>query len=295
MKRMLCALLALMLLLAMVPSTALAASTKKVYVSSTGSGTLNIRAGAGYDYKVVGYVHHNDSVKTYEIDGEWIKIKKGSKVGWIKTIYVDGTTKMLGTGYKGIKTASKVYAKASTSAKVVGSVSKSDSVKITYTEHNMAKVKVTGSGLTGWIPISSVGITVKLTADTPPSSSKKVYRTTASVLHMRSGAGTDYKVIDHLVYGTGCTILESKGNWRKVKTFGGKIGWVSATYLKKAATAKVTASVLNVRKGPGTNTTVIGGFKYGTKVSVLYTSGNWAYVTANKTTGYVSMTYLKFT
>lgn len=295
MKRTLCALLALMLLVAMMPSTALASSSKKVYVSSTGEGTLNLREGPGYGYESIGYVHHNDTVKTYGTSGKWIKVKKGSKTGWIRKMYVDGTTKALGTGYKKIKTSTKAHAKASTSSTVLFKVKTTDIVKVTYTERDMAKVTVMSSGKTGWIPISAIGGTTKLKADNPPSGSKKVYRTTASVLRMRKGPGTSYDIIAKLVYGTGVTILSSSGNWRKVKTFGGKVGWVSNNYLKKEATAKVTASVLNVRKGPGTSSAVIGGFKYGTKVTVKYTSGNWAYVTANKLTGYVSLNYLKFT
>ena len=295
MKRMICVLLALMLLMAMVPSTAFASSTKKVYVSSTGDGTLNLRAGPGYDYETVGYVHHNDTVKTYGTSGKWIKVKKGSKTGWIRKMYVDGTTKALGTGYKKIKTATKAHAKASTSSTVLFKVKTTDIVKVTYTEHDMAMVTVVSSGKSGWIPISAIGGTTKLKADNPPSGSKKVYRTTASVLRMRKGPGTSYDIIAKLVCGTGCTILSSNGNWRKVKTFDGKVGWVYASYLKKEATAKVTASTLNVRKGPGTSTAVIGSFKHGTKVTVKYTSGNWAYVTANGLTGYVSLTYLNFT
>ena len=118
-------------------------------------------------------------------------------------------------------------------------------------------------------------------------------RTTAGV-NFRTGAGTGYAVIGKLKRGTGVTILEKVGNWRRVKTFKGQIGWVSANYLTKQATAKVTASALNVRKGPGTNTTILGSLKRGTKVTVQYTSGNWAYVSTKSLTGYVSLNYLVF-
>ena len=167
-------------------------------------------------------------------------------------------------------------------------------MRVYYTENDMASVHVTDSGLSGWIPISAVGVTVQVVPDNPPDYSDTVYRTTASVLNLRAGAGTQYGVVAKLKRGTGCTVLEKSGNWRKVKTFKGQVGWVSANYLTKQATAKVTASVLNVRKGPGTNTAVLGGFKRGTRVTVMYTSGNWAYVTAKKLTGYVSLNYLVF-
>ncbi len=56
----------------------------------------------------------------------------------------------------------------------------------------------------------------------------------------------------------------------------------------------MTASALNVRKGPGTGSAILGSFKRGTKVTVQYTSGNWAFVSTKKLKGYVSLNYLKF-
>ena len=294
MKRLLSIMLALVLLIAIVPTTAFAASSRRVYISSTGKGTLNMRGGPGYDYTVVGYVSHNKKVKIYEEEDDWTLIRNGSKYGWIKTMYIDGTTKELGNGYKAILQASNVYAKADEGSAVKGSITTSDTVKVYYTENDMASVVVTDSGLSGWIPIDVIGGTVKLEPDTPPSSSSTVYRTTASTLNLRAGAGTNYAVIGKLKKGTGCTILATKGNWRRVKTFGGQVGWVSANYLTKQATAKVTASALNVRKGPGTNSAILGSLKRGTKVTVQYTSGNWAYISTKKLKGYVSLNYLKF-
>ena len=296
MKRFVSILLALMLFIAVMPTAAFADSTKTVYVSSTGSGTLNLREGPGYEYAVKGYVKHNYKVTVKATSGVWsqVKVKKTGKTGWIRTMYIDGTTKALGNGYKAIIAGTKVYKKADSSSSVLGTITTADTVRVTYTEHDFAKVKVTDSGLTGWIPISCIGGTVKLIPDAPPSSSSTVYRTTASTLNMRSGPGTSYKVIAKLKKGTGCTILKSSGNWRKVKTLKGKIGWVSRTYLTANATAKVTASALNVRKGPGTSSAILGSLKRGTKVTVKYTSGNWAYVSTSKLTGYVSLNYLKF-
>lgn len=293
MKRLLCVMLAVMLLLAMMPSTAFAASSKKVYVSSTGKGTLNVRSGPGLGYDVVGYVYHNNRVRVYETSGEWSRIKKGNLSGWIKSMYINGTTKALGNGYKAIIAGTNVYSDAYTSTPFAW-LNTTDTVKVYYTENDRASVVVTDSGVSGWIPISVIGGTVKIKADTPPSGSSSVYRITASALNVRTGPGTGYGIITSVKRGTGCTILEKSGNWRRIKTFGGVVGWVSVNYLRKEATATVTASALNVRKGPGTGSAILGSLKRGTKVTVQYTSGNWAYVSTKKLTGYVSMSYLKF-
>lgn len=295
MKRLLSILLALALLIAVVPTTALAAHSRRVYISSTGKGTLNMRGGPGADYTVVGYVSHNKKVKVYEEEDDWSLIKNGKQYGWIKTMYIDGTTKELGNGYKAILQTSSVYAKADEDSAVRGTVTTKDTVKVYYTENDMASVVVTDSGLSGWIPIDVIGGTVKLEPETPPDHSSTVYRTTASRLNLRTGPGTGYGIVAKIKRGTGCTVLSSSGNWRKVKTFNGQVGWVSANYLSREAKAKVTAvSGLNVRKGPGTNSAVLGVLKRGTKVTVQYTSGNWAYISTKKLKGYVSLNYLKF-
>ena len=293
MKRILSIMLALLLLAAMLPATAFAASSRTIYVSSTGKGTLNLREGPGYEYDVLGYVHHNNKVKVYESSGVWSRIKYGKLSGWIRTMYIDGTTKALGTGFKAVAVPTYGYTSAWSGA-VIGSVSTADTVKVYYTENDFASVHVTDSGLSGWIPISCIGGTVKLTADEPPIGSDVVYRTTASTLNVRSGPGTGFGVVARLPRNTGCTVLETSGSWYRIKTFGGVIGWASRSYLKITSTAKVTASALTVRKGGGTSSAILGSLKRGTKVTVKYTSGNWAYITSGRLTGYVSLNYLQF-
>ena len=85
-------------------------------------------------------------------------------------------------------------------------------------------------------------------------------------------------------------------NWWKVKTFNNQTGWVSKNYLSKETTARVATngSNLNIRKGPGTNTAVLGSLKNGTKVTVNSTCGNWAYISYGKLKGWMSLNWLKF-
>ena len=300
MKKLLSIVLALTLIIAVLPATAFAASSKTVYISRNG-GKIYLHTGPRYDYEVGSTVKHKAKVTVQDKSGSWSKVKLSSngKTGWIRTMYIDGTTKELANGYKAIKVSSgksvSVYSDWKVTASVCATLKKGDTVKVNGTEHDFAKVVVTGSGVIGWVPIRYIGSTVTLDAE-KPSTSGNVYHTTASVLNLRQGAGTKYAVIAKLPYGTGCTVLKSSGNWRKVKTFTGLTGWVSKNYLSKQTTARVAThgSNLNIRKKPGMDTVVIGSLKNGTKVTVKSTSGNWAYVSYGKLTGWMSLTWLKF-
>lgn len=306
MKRIVSLMLALMLIIAVMPTSAFAASTKTVYVSRNGGDSrIYLREGPGYDYEDIGsVVKHNDKVTVKKTSGEWSKVKvsRTGKTGWIRTYYIDGTTKKLGTGSHVVLKKTKVYSKANNSSKVAGTLSKGDTVKVYYTECDFAKVTVTGSTLRGWIPMRLIGDEVDLKADKPSASAKTVYRvkTNGRNLNVRTGPGTSFKAIDSLPNGTGVTILEKSGNWRRVKANNGVTGWVSATYLAKTATGTVTATVntntrpLNLRKSASLTAPVIGSVAKGKKVTVISTSGDWAYVSVGGKTGYMWKSWLKF-
>jgi len=135
-------------------------------------------------------------------------------------------------------------------------------------------------------------------AETASNSSKTtVYRTTASSLRLRAGAGTNYKKLASLPRGTAFTVSKSSGNWYRIKVLKtGKVGWVSKSYTTRSAYARVTTKndPLVIRKGPGTGYGKAGqNIPKGTKnVLVMAISGNWANVKYNGTTGWSSRTYL---
>lgn len=300
MKRFIAILLALMLFIAVMPTSAFAASTKTVYVSRNG-GKIYLHTGPGYEYDTTNTVKHDNKVTVLDKDGVWSKVKVNAtgKTGWIRTMYIDGTTKKLADGYKAIKVsggkAVKVYSTWDVNSKVKMNLYAGDTVQVNGTEHDFAKVVVTSNKVVGWVALPYIGETVSV-IPTKPADSSKVYHTTASVLNLRKGPGTGYAIIGKLPYGTGCTILKSSGNWRKIKTLKGTIGWVSANYLTLSTTARVSTngSNLNIRTAPSTKATILGSLKNGTKVVVQYTSGNWAYVNYGKLEGWMSLTWLKF-
>ena len=54
---------------------------------------------------------------------------------------------------------------------------------------------------------------------------------TPSILNVRSGPSTNYKVIGNLLKGKKVAILENATHWAKIKTLNGQVGWVSKDYI----------------------------------------------------------------
>lgn len=302
MKRVLTILLALLLACA-VPMAALGESTGRIYVSSTGEGTLNLRSGPGKEYEPKGYVHHNDRVTVLGHDGIWSKIKTASgRTGWIKTKYIDGTTRALGTGTKKVSVPDggslNLRKGPGTGYDIRGSVSNGATVKVLNTEDDWVKVTVTSSGRTGWIKAKYIGASASsgTGATSGAADPAKVYvrRVSGTSLNVRTGPGTGYSVVTSLNAGTPFKVRGSSGNWYEIATFGGIRGWVSKTYAADGANAWVTASSLNMRTKAGTSGKVQRSLAYGTQVRVDYLVGNWACVVLNGKTGFVSANYLRF-
>ena len=306
MKRLLIKILVLMLCVAM---TAGAAIAETIYVSSTGSGTLNLRSGPGKDYGPVGYVHHGDNVTSLGTSGEWSKIATADgKTGWIKTKYIDGTTKDLGSGTKTVTVPGggnlNLRTGPGTNYGVRSTVKNGASVKVIGTEDDWVKVSVVG-GKTGWIMAKYIGAASSGSSgsssgssswwsDSSASSTVSVYHVTGSTLNVRTGAGTGYGKVGTLKKGDGFKVVGSSGNWFQIQAFNGVKGWVSKNYAASGATATVTGNKLNLRQGAGTSTTSIAKLSKGTWVTVDSITGNWAHVTTGFQTGYVSMNYLRF-
>lgn len=148
-----------------------------------------------------------------------------------------------------------------------------------------------------------------------PVITTKSYQVTAN-LHLRSGAGTQYKSLTVLKKNSKVTSTgKTSGRWYQVKS-GNKTGWVSSTYLKatstsgssKPATPKppkqtqsnsktyTTTANLHLRAGASTSHKSLTVLKKNSKVVATgKTSGRWYQVKAGNKTGWVSSTYLKKT
>ena len=115
-------------------------------------------------------------------------------------------------------------------------------------------------------------------------------------LNVRSGAGTQYGIVDCLKKGTKVTVYAECGDWARI----GTNRWVHKDWVAKSApstpafkkfSGTVTPNIgLNVRSGPGTNYSIVGALSKGTKVEVVGQSGDWYQIGADR---WVHSDYIK--
>lgn len=149
-----------------------------------------------------------------------------------------------------------------------------------------------GNGKTTYSSYSNV-----VTATTRKAATGKV---TGSNVNFRKSASTNAARITQLKKGKTLSLTGKSGGWYKVKAkINGKIktGYVSDDYVKiTSRPAKVKASNVNVRKGPGTSYGKVDILQKGTKVSVTGSKNGWYKITFTKKnkqkTGYMLTSYV---
>ena len=137
----------------------------------------------------------------------------------------------------------------------------------------------------GWSRIGNdMYVCSEYLSSSPQSGSQSSARTGVvnanSGLNVRSGPSTGYGRVGGLPNGTTVTIYGEQNGWYKI----GNGQWVCGDYIaitgsssSGTRTARVTAnSGLNVRSGPSTGYSIVGGLSKGTTVTVYEESDGWA-------------------
>ena len=177
--------------------------------------------------------------------------------------------------------------------------------KVAYISENGNWTKVEYNSKTGYI------CSDYLQKEQSSSTTNIMYVTPDVGVNMRKGASTSYAVIKTLPKATQVTVHSTSNGWSKI-TVNGVQGYVSSQYLSITKPSTDTSSSnesnsttstmyvtpddgLNMRKGAGTNYSVITKLSKGTQVTVHSTSDGWSKITVNGVQGYVSSQYLSST
>ena len=280
---------------------------------------LNIRSGKGTDTSIIGGLTQGSVVTILDnSDANWVKIRTAGGIeGYVAREYLTGaetpsepttpetpsetTTATVNADVLNVRSGK------GTDTSIVGTIRNGETVTVLdNSDATWVKIK-TSSGLEGYVAREYLTGTETPSEPTTPETPSETTTATvnADVLNVRSGKGTDTSIVGTIRNGETVTVLDnSDATWVKIKTSSGLEGYVHRDYLNFGSNAgggsstvkyaQVTADVLNVRSGMGTEYSKIGSVSYGEIVEVLDDSNaGWAKIkTSSGLEGYVSKDYL---
>ncbi|WP_243289081.1 SH3 domain-containing protein [Clostridium perfringens] len=318
-------------------------STEKTGIVNVSS-SLNVRSSASTSSKVIGSLSGNTKVTIVGEEGAFYKIEYKGSHGYVAKEYVKDVTESSNsnqgtqtpekpstpettkkTGIVNVSSSLNVREGASTSSKVIGSLSGNTKVTIVGEEGAFYKIEYKGSH--GYVAKeyikdvtesnnSNQGTQTPEKPSTPESTEKTGIVNVSSSLNVRSGASTSSKVIGSLSGNTKVTIVGEEGAFYKIE-YKGSHGYVAKEYVKdvtesnnsnqgtqtpeKPSTPESTektgivnvSSYLNVREGASTSSKVIGSLSGNTKVTIVGEEGAFYKIEYKGSHGYVAKEYIK--
>ena len=308
------------------------------------SSSLNVRSSASTSSKVIGSLSGNTKVTIVGEEGAFYKIEYKGSHGYVAKEYVKDVTESNNsnqgtqtpekpstpettkkTGIVNVSSSLNVREGASTSSKVIGSLS--GNTKVTIVGEEGAFYKIEYKGAHGYVAKeyikdvtesnnSNQGTQTPEKPSTPESTEKTGIVNVSSSLNVRSSASTSSKVIGSLSGNTKVTIVGEEGAFYKIE-YKGSHGYVAKEYVKdvtessnsnqgtqtpeKPSTPESTektgivnvSSSLNVREGASTSSKVIGSLSGNTKVTIVGEEGAFYKIEYKGSHGYVAKEYIK--
>ncbi|MDM0843066.1 SH3 domain-containing protein [Clostridium perfringens] len=302
------------------------------------SSSLNVRSSASTSSKVIGSLSGNTKVTIVGEEGAFYKIEYKGSHGYVAKEYVKDVTESNNsnqgtqtpekpstpettkkTGIVNVSSSLNVREGASTSSKVIGSLS--GNTKVTMVGEEGAFYKIEYKGSHGYVAKeyvkdvtessnSNQGTQTPEKPSTPESTEKTGIVNVSSSLNVREGASTSSKVIGSLSGNTKVTIVGEEGAFYKIE-YKGSHGYVAKEYIKdikdevvtepekpsnpenSKKTGVVTASKgLNVRKEANTSSQIIGILNSGESVEIIGEENGFYKITYKGQEAYASKNYI---
>ena len=128
---------------------------------------------------------------------------------------------------------------------------------------------------------------------------------TGSEVNLRSGPGTNYRVIDCLTRGSSVTVTDRSGDTWYAVDYNGQSGFIAAGYLdiseddygsvtvsSSTGNGYINAMYVRFRSGPSSNSSILGEYNRGKAVTITGSSGDWTACVIDGQAGYIHSQYL---
>ena len=259
--------------LAMVLSSTLAYAGNGVVTTDL----LNVRQEPSQDAQVKAKLARDAEFRVADIKGEWYQIKYGeeNESGWVMAQYVKAVFNVVQIVSDGVN----ARANPSTEADVLTRLDISERFFVVGTFNNWFKIKL-ASGETAWVIDEFAKVIGTATrgydsgidmrdestvggVNEPPKPTAKMQIKGRNV-NFRANPDLDADIVDQLADETVVTVLEGVGEWRRVRTPDGKVGYINKMFLAEIKAPQVpvesgdssSGSVTNVSNSPAKTTTV---------------------------------------
>lgn len=306
-RKIFCLSLALMLVAFAVPAMA---STSVWVETPAADGAVNLRSGPGTEYPVIGWAVYGDELVLLSAGNQWyqVQIVKNGKIGFMSKEYISfdkpsstpstGTTAWIST-----KTANgsvNIRTGPGTGYGVIGWALNGDKLEVLSRGTSWHYVKLVKNGKIGYVSASYVSFTQggsgsgggSGSSSATSGSGRVVTKYASSNVNVRASASSSSGVLTSLKNGTTVTILGRTGDWYKIRTSGGTVGYMYKDYIA-AGTAAVTTGDVNMRSGPGTSYARLRVIPKGTQIEVLEKGSSFSKVLYGNYTGYISNRYFR--
>lgn len=212
--------------------------------------SLNVRAGAGTTFSIIGSLRPSQVVKITGESGSWYKINFNEKVGYVSKDYVkvvnsdieepepskpDVPSASKQGKVTGISTSLNVRFGAGTNNTIIGSLKPNQTVTITGESGSWYKIDFNGKvGYVSkqYITITAEGNNTDGGNNSAPSTIVGTVFDITTKLNIRSSASTSGSIIGYLYNGNKVNITGETGNWYKIDV-NGKAGYVSKDFVRK--------------------------------------------------------------
>ncbi|WP_025028389.1 SH3 domain-containing protein [Caldalkalibacillus mannanilyticus] len=175
--------------------------------------------------------------------------------------------------------------------KIIGQISQSEVYRVEEEKQDWYKISL-DKNQSGWV--ASWLVDYKKSSGTT-----KLVEATSNQINVRSGPGTDFKVVTQIKPKQTFPLLKQEGDWIQIQLNGNEKGWVagwlvttsegersSATQVREKV--KVQASVLNVRSKPDTSSSILGKLEQGTEIEVIEAQKGWYKIKFNQEFGWIA-------
>jgi N-acetylmuramoyl-L-alanine amidase len=163
------------------------------------------------------------------------------------------------------------------------------------------------SGKTGWVANWLISKSTKLLSSNSSNTGGTFAQANTNQLRIRSGPGTNFKIIGYLNKGQKVSIMDKNENWIKISSNFGA-GWVSSQFLtiqnEQASSSKtsdkqnevktgiVTTDHLNVRNSSSLSGSILGKLSKGSVVQIYSQKNSWIEIRFSNQKGWVSSQYI---